>query len=250
MSCKPLLGITAENFHTKQAFYPPGPHLIHMTSGQRKERAGPGLIALGLILVLFACLAGCTQQTAAPAATPAATSPPQAGMANPASLYCGEAGGTLAIEKDAAGGEYGMCTFPNGTSCEEWALFRGEGCKAGVTAVTTTAAGKQMVTFTEADNGSTHDIMKGTKFAVVLAENPTTGYQWNATLSPGLGIVSDNYQADAHAEGMVGVGGTRTWIVLAKDSGAQEFSAVYGRSWEPVTGDETGFVLNINVTTL
>jgi putative hemolysin len=26
-----------------------------------------------------------------------------------------------------------MCTFKNGTSCEEWALFRGEGCKAGGT---------------------------------------------------------------------------------------------------------------------
>jgi hypothetical protein len=23
-----------------------------------------------------------------------------------------------------------MCTFPNGTSCEEWALFHGEGCQA------------------------------------------------------------------------------------------------------------------------
>ncbi len=50
-------------------------------------------------------------------------------MPNPASVYCGQAGGTTDIKKDASGGEYGMCTFANGTSCEEWALFRGEGCK-------------------------------------------------------------------------------------------------------------------------
>ena len=53
-------------------------------------------------------------------------------MANPASVACVNAGGRLEIKKDATGGEYGMCTFANGTSCEEWALFRGEGCKAGV----------------------------------------------------------------------------------------------------------------------
>jgi putative hemolysin len=53
----------------------------------------------------------------------------QTGMANPASVNCVNVGGTLEI-KDSAAGQYGMCTFSNGTSCEEWALFRGEGCKA------------------------------------------------------------------------------------------------------------------------
>ena len=51
-------------------------------------------------------------------------------MANPASVNCGNIGGTTEIKKNADGSEYGMCTFANGTSCEEWALFRGEGCKA------------------------------------------------------------------------------------------------------------------------
>jgi hypothetical protein len=44
-------------------------------------------------------------------------------------VNCVNLGGTLDIKKDAAGNEYGMCTFSNGTSCEEWALYRGEGCK-------------------------------------------------------------------------------------------------------------------------
>ncbi|TDR31827.1 putative hemolysin [Hydromonas duriensis] len=51
------------------------------------------------------------------------------GMANPASVYCIEQGGELSIKKDANGNEYGICTFKNGKSCDEWAFFRKE-CSA------------------------------------------------------------------------------------------------------------------------
>ena len=61
--------------------------------------------------------------------TPAAPASNQTGIANPASVNCVNVGGTVQI-KDSAAGQYGMCAFPNGTTCEEWALFRGEGCKA------------------------------------------------------------------------------------------------------------------------
>jgi len=283
-----------------------------MTSLRRSGRILPGLFILGMMLVLLLA-AGCTQQTATPPATPQVTTPAPAGIANPASVYCGQLGGTteirtdasggqygmcsfangtsceewalfndkvckpgvvaaattaapaglanpasvacvnaggkLEIKKDATGGEYGMCTFANGTSCEEWALFRGEGCRAGAEAAATTAAtdGKKMVTLTEADKGKTEDIAQGTRFAVQLRENPTTGFQWNATVSPGLEIQSSDYQMDKAGQGMVGVGGTRTWVIVAKDLGTQKFSATYMRSWEPVTGNETGFSVNVNV---
>jgi putative hemolysin len=49
------------------------------------------------------------------------------GMANPASTFCIESGGTLEIVETPEG-QIGNCTLPNGTVCEEWALFRGE-CK-------------------------------------------------------------------------------------------------------------------------
>jgi inhibitor of cysteine peptidase len=170
-------------------------------------------------------------------------------MANPASVYCVQNGGTLDIRKDAAGNEYGMCTFANGTTCQEWTLFRGEGCKPFAPIEPTTAAteGKKMVTITDADNGKTEEIAQGTRFAVTLKENPTTGFMWNATVSPGLEIQSSDYQQDKAAEGMVGVGGVRTWVILAKDLGDQKFSASYRRSWEPVTGNETAFVAKVNV---
>jgi hypothetical protein len=45
---------------------------------------------------------------------------------NPASLYCVQSGYTLVIITNADGGEYGVCVFPDGNECEEWAFFRNE----------------------------------------------------------------------------------------------------------------------------
>jgi len=169
-------------------------------------------------------------------------------MPNPASVACVNAGGSVEIKKDASGGEYGMCTFANGSSCEEWALFRGEGCKAGLTpSLAPTEEGKKMVTLTDTDNGSSVDIAQGTRLAIQLPENPTTGFAWNATVTSGLLIQSSDYQQDKAPAGMVGVGGIHTWTILAKDLGTQKFSAIYRRSWEPVSGNETAFSVTINV---
>ena len=128
---------------------------------------------------------------------------------------------------------------------------------AGTTAVpgTPVAAapvqeGKNMVTFTEKDSGTTADIAANTRFAVRLDENPTTGYSWNASTSPGLTVLSSEYQENQHPEGMVGVGGIHTWTLLASGSGNQTFSAVYKRPWEPATGNETGYNLAIRIVTI
>ncbi len=103
-----------------------------------------------------------------------------------------------------------------------------------------------MVTFTEADNGKTEDVTQNTQFSVVLAENPSTGFTWNATLSPGLELQSD-YHKDDPSTGRPGAGGTHTWVMVAKVTGDQKFSAIYKRSWEPVTGNETAYSVNIRV---
>lgn len=50
--------------------------------------------------------------------------------ANPASKNCLDKGGTLVIEKDGSGGQFGICRFEDNRQCEEWALLRGE-CPAG-----------------------------------------------------------------------------------------------------------------------
>jgi len=116
-----------------------------------------------------------------------------------------------------------------------------------VVTTTTMAEGKKMFTFTEADNGRSGNITRNTRFAVVLAENPTTGFTWNETLSSGLELQSSDYRQDDAPSGMVGVGGNRTWVIVAKDPGDQKFSAVYRRSWENVTGNETKYSVTITV---
>jgi hypothetical protein len=52
-------------------------------------------------------------------------------LANPASVYCQEQGGTIEIRQDADGGTYGVCIFDDGSECEEWAFVYTE-CRPGV----------------------------------------------------------------------------------------------------------------------
>ena len=57
----------------------------------------------------------------------ACTAPqPQTGLANPASVYCEQNGNTLEIQTAADGSQSGVCVFPDGSTCDEWAYFRGE----------------------------------------------------------------------------------------------------------------------------
>jgi hypothetical protein len=91
-------------------------------------------ILLVLVIAVVMMTAGCTSnqpaatttKVATEVATPAVPAQGNTGLANPASVYCGQVGGKTEIKKDATGAEYGICTFPNGSSCEEWALYRGE----------------------------------------------------------------------------------------------------------------------------
>ena len=51
----------------------------------------------------------------------------QAGLANPASVYCEEQGGKVELRTDKkTKGQYGVCIFKDETECEEWAFYRGE----------------------------------------------------------------------------------------------------------------------------
>lgn len=54
----------------------------------------------------------------------------EAGLPNPASVYCEQNGGKLEFRQDASGGVAGICIFPDGSECDEWAYFRKE-CQPG-----------------------------------------------------------------------------------------------------------------------
>jgi uncharacterized protein len=81
------------------------------------------LAAMSMLIIL---LAGCLGPVAPPSNN--TTVPPgnnTTGIPNPASQFCVQHNGTLQI-KTETGGQYGVCSFPGGAKCEEWAFFRGE----------------------------------------------------------------------------------------------------------------------------
>ncbi|OQY37114.1 MAG: hypothetical protein B6243_01430 [Anaerolineaceae bacterium 4572_5.2] len=68
------------------------------------------------------------------------------GMANPASVYCGEQGGALDIRAADDGSQTGYCVFADGSECEEWAFMRGECSPASAATAEVTAAAEVEVT--------------------------------------------------------------------------------------------------------
>jgi inhibitor of cysteine peptidase len=101
---------------------------------------------------------------------------------------------------------------------------------------------------TEEQNKATVFVNQSNVIAVNLPENPTTGYQWNLTTTAGLRVMNDTYMASDTTGKMIGSGGTHIWDISPIGRGEQEISAVYKRSWEPLTGNETTFSMTVYVT--
>jgi putative hemolysin len=80
-----------------------------------------------LMLTCIVHLASCSSGQNSPT--------PEPNMPNPASAYCEQNGGKLEFRQDAAGGVSGICIFPDGSECDEWAYFRSQ-CKPGSSLVT------------------------------------------------------------------------------------------------------------------
>jgi putative hemolysin len=80
------------------------------------------IVAFTIILMaLTACTTPRVQSS-----EPAATDMPQAGIPNPASAYCDQNGNKHEIRTAANGSQAGVCIFPDGSTCDEWAYYRGE----------------------------------------------------------------------------------------------------------------------------
>ncbi len=109
-------------------------------------------------IVLLAMTACTTIQIQA--SQPAAQDIPPANMPNPASVYCEQQGNRLEIQTAADGSQSGVCVFPDGSTCDEWAYFRGE-CGLAVQESPTPAI---VVEATSTENGGN------------LVENASGGY--------------------------------------------------------------------------
>jgi putative hemolysin len=74
-----------------------------------------GLVAVLVLVLLFSPVGSSEPQPGA-----------EAGLPNPASVCCEENGGRMEIRSAEDGGQYGVCIFPDGSECEEWAFYREE----------------------------------------------------------------------------------------------------------------------------
>ena len=79
------------------------------------------LMIVWLALALSACTAFQVQKHES-----TGTDMPQLNMPNPASVYCTQHGNKLEIRTAADGSQSGICVFPDNSTCDEWAYFRGE----------------------------------------------------------------------------------------------------------------------------
>ena len=123
----------------------------------------------------------------------------------------------------------------------------------GIVTVTDTPAGSgtgsstgSLTVLDEEMNESTVVVKLNSRFALELAENPSTGYAWNLTTSDGLRVVSDEYVAPGSGNA-VGAAGTHRWEFDAIAEGLQQIDGVYTRSWEKTTSDEDTFAVEIAV---
>ena len=74
----------------------------------------------------------------------------------------------------------------------------------------------------------------GQTYKLLMKENPSTGYTWqvNDGLISDLISLDSSFKTDAHAPGMVGVGGVKEITIKALKSGSGKFQAQNSRPWE------------------
>ena len=94
-----------------------------------------------IFVIILITLTACTASQTQAAAEPAAMDISQAGVSNPASVYCTHQGNKLEIRTSADGSQKGICIFPDDSTCDEWAYYRGE-CGPAIPAVTGEATAK------------------------------------------------------------------------------------------------------------
>lgn len=102
----------------------------------------------------------------------------------------------------------------------------------------TTTGDAAALTLTEGDNGKSFTVKVGDTISVVLAGNPTTGYEWESAMAeeitPLLTLKGGKatYTPDKVEAGVVGSGGQYTFVFTAAASGQVELKLKYWRSFE------------------
>jgi len=96
-------------------------------------------------------------------------------------------------------------------------------------------------------NGTAVAVQQGRPIAVILAGNPTTGYQWSLESVSGTSIVAVGEGSYvANSGGGVGGGGRYTFSFEAKAVGSSDVKLIYKRSWEDAAINTYSVTLNVS----
>lgn len=101
--------------------------------------------------------------------------------------------------------------------------------------------------FNETNNNGTFAVPLDAEIRLTLPGNPTTGYVWQLSTTPGIVIENESYRPDYPYGKMVGSGGMYVWVMKAVMPGTQVISGFYARPWESNLTDATSFTLTLNV---
>ncbi len=97
-----------------------------------------------LITIILLALTACkTNKTQVIELT--ATEIPLAGLPNPAAVYCTQNGYKYEIQTAADGSQSGVCVFPDGSTCDDWAYYREECGPAGQINTNTYRTGRHTI---------------------------------------------------------------------------------------------------------
>lgn len=90
----------------------------------------------------------------------------------------------------------------------------------------------QHVTLGEGDSGVTVTVSQGAVITLQLPANPSTGYDWEATISNQSVLKETSAPVFKPSSSAIGTGGTYTFQYQAKGSGRSDLTLVYRRAWE------------------
>jgi inhibitor of cysteine peptidase len=99
-----------------------------------------------------------------------------------------------------------------------------------------TGCGKTEVVYGRDDTSIS--VKSGEKFTIRLDANPTTGYEWNASVSDDAVVSLEKAEYLPDDSDADGAGGTQLLMYKANKAGAATIDLVYQRSWEPQDDDE------------
>ena len=100
--------------------------------------------------------------------------------------------------------------------------------------------------FTQKDSPGTLATDVGAVIAVVLKENPSTGYSWAMKLGPGLVSLADRFVAPGAATpALVGAAGQHIWLVKVQRAGTTTLTGIYARPSQAAAKNAASFSLTI-----